>query len=30
MRAKYGWGDQIIGWMIGGRETAIPVRLEPL
>jgi Uncharacterized protein conserved in bacteria (DUF2255) len=30
MRAKYGWGDQFIGWMIGGRETAIPVRLEPL
>jgi hypothetical protein len=30
MRAKYGWGDQFIGLMIGGRETAIPMRLEPL
>ena len=30
MAAKYGWGDRFIGWIIGGRETAIPVRLEPL
>jgi len=29
MRAKYGWGDLFIGWMIGGRDTAIPVRLDP-
>jgi hypothetical protein len=28
MHAKYGWGDQFIGWMIGGRDRAIPVRLD--
>jgi hypothetical protein len=29
MRAKYGWGDRFISWMIGGRDDAVPVRLEP-
>ena len=30
MAAKYGWGDRFIGWMLGGRDGAIPVRLDPI
>jgi hypothetical protein len=29
MRAKYGWRDAVVGMMVGGRDAAIPVRLEP-
>ena len=28
MRAKYGWRDALIGAMVGGRDRAIPIRLE--
>jgi len=30
MRAKYGWRDHYISTLFGGRDDAIPVRLEPL
>lgn len=30
MRRKYGWRDAYISGLLGGREEAIPVRLEPL
>jgi len=30
MAAKYGWRDQLIGVLVGGRDTAVPVRLEAL
>ncbi len=29
MRRKYGWRDALIGVMVGGRDRAIPIRLEP-
>jgi hypothetical protein len=29
MREKYGWRDRIISLMVGDRDAAIPVRLEP-
>ena len=29
MRDKYGWRDVIIEWLVGGRDDAIAVRLEP-
>ena len=29
MLRKYGWRDEFIGVMIGGRDGAIPIRLEP-
>ncbi len=28
MRHKYGWRDALIGMLIGGRDRAIPIRLE--
>ena len=28
MRRKYGWRDVYIGWLLGGREDAMPVRLD--
>jgi len=30
MRAKYGWRDLYISTLFGGRDDALPVRLEPL
>lgn len=30
MLAKYGWGDALIGRMVGGRAGSIPIRLTPL
>jgi len=29
MRAKYGWRDTLISWMVGGRDSAIPINLQP-
>jgi hypothetical protein len=29
MAEKYGWRDRVIGVMVGGRDTAVPVRLRP-
>jgi hypothetical protein len=29
MRAKYGWREAVISLLVGGREAAIPIRLEP-
>ena len=29
MRAKYGWRDAYIEWLVGGRSQAIPVALIP-
>jgi hypothetical protein len=29
MRAKYGWRETIIGFLVGGREGAVPIRLDP-
>jgi len=28
MLQKYGWRDVYIGWLVGGRDDAIPVRLD--
>ena len=28
MRAKYGWRDVLISWLVGSRDDAIPVRLS--
>ena len=30
MQAKYTWGDTLIGYLVGSREGAIPVELQPL
>lgn len=30
MAEKYGWRDQVIGLMVGGRDEAIAVRLRPV
>jgi len=29
MLSKYGWRDQVIDWMMGGREGSIPIALRP-
>jgi hypothetical protein len=29
MRAKYGWRDALISWMVGGRDGAVPIILNP-
>ena len=29
MRAKYGWRDIFISWMVGGRDSAVPIILQP-
>jgi len=29
MQAKYGWRDDLIGAMVGGRDGSIPIRLDP-
>ena len=29
MQRKYGWRESLIGVLVGGRDGAIPVRLEP-
>lgn len=29
MAEKYGWRDRLIGVLVSGRDTAIPVRLRP-
>jgi hypothetical protein len=29
MQDKYGWRDSLIGRMVGGRDGAIPIRLQP-
>ena len=28
MAEKYGWRDQLIGLLVGGRDTALPIRLR--
>ena len=30
MQKKYGWRDSLMGWLVGGREGSIPIRLEPV
>lgn len=30
MQEKYTWGDDIIAIVVGGREGAIPIELQPL
>ena len=29
MQAKYGWRESYIGTTLGGRDTAMPIRLDP-
>ncbi|MAS40364.1 MAG: hypothetical protein CMK33_01450 [Porticoccaceae bacterium] len=29
MAQKYGWRDDVIGALVGGREGSIPIRLDP-
>ena len=29
MRRKYGWRETVIAAMVGGRDSAIPIRLQP-
>lgn len=28
MREKYGWRDVYIDWLVGGRDNAIPIRMD--
>ena len=30
MRAKYGWRDELMAMLVGGRDGAIPIRLQAL